>query len=315
MGAVLAEILGALLGGGGGSAAAMPSAEAAAGGGGSAAAANAGKSEGLLSALLRRILPASKGAAAGGGGTAATRAGSVGADAAKPQINYSRMLADMGNPQAAEDEQKKSRQEMEAETEARKTVVDKLTETVPGLNTAIGLFKKLAPPFIKIPLAVGAAMFAIDKWTDHLVNSRMVLAKYNGQIAAAMARLRFQQIRQQIHMGTATAGTTTELSKAIMDFRKEFQPIKEDVRNIVNVLETGFLRLITLLTKTAKDNSRFLAWANGPVMGGIYEAARYWLDKQKNKPGVEPIPQQFLQEMIDRDKGPNRPPLAPLKFP
>lgn len=99
---------------------------------------------------------------------------------------------------------------------------------------------------VKMSLIVVTLPIAIKKWSDSLVESRRELIRYNSRIAAAIARLDYQQFRLNVRGAAATQTSTVRLTEAVAEFREAFQPLSEDMRTVVNTLATGLVRLGTL---------------------------------------------------------------------
>lgn len=195
----------------------------------------------LLGALLRG-LTAARGAAAAEGGAAAARgataraaAGSgAAAGAAKPPgIDYGKLIASMGNPNARRDAENEAQAKDadEREQAARQKLVDSWKAVMTAGTGA-------AAALLGLPKATKI-------WTDSLVESRRELARFNPRIAAAMGALDVQRIRNQFRLGGATAGTTVQLSKAIGEFREAMLPLETIARNGINVLATGITKVAT----------------------------------------------------------------------
>lgn len=123
------------------------------------------------------------------------------------------------------------------------------SQAAPGFAGKVAAgFAKLASPSLGIPKAVSlfhqlvapAALLGtvalLKKFTFGLSESNRDLAKWNGALAASFARLDIQQMRMNIRTANATSGTGAELNRQLGEVLTEFQPIREDLGRLVNVV-------------------------------------------------------------------------------
>lgn len=90
------------------------------------------------------------------------------------------------------------------------------------------------------------------KLAEMLVEGQRSLVRFNGQIAVAYAQLERGDLLRQQASGGRTAGTTETLVGAVNDMKNELQPLKDLGTNILNVIGTGFAKLVAGIVAAAK---------------------------------------------------------------
>lgn len=128
-------------------------------------------------------------------------------------------------------------------------------------------------PIIGGPVALGKASMKaagmLDGFSKELLSGMDRMRIFSGTVALAHAQAQYRGIQREAASGAATGGTTAELSDAYQDLQDTVQPIKDDVRNILNRIVAFGLRLIDngvkaneLAWEAAKKRSLFLRFAD-----------------------------------------------------
>lgn len=99
-----------------------------------------------------------------------------------------------------------------------------------------------------------AANAAIQRWTESILQSRYQLAEYSAVIGRAQAERQAAQIRENVITGRQTGSSTLLLTRQLVALRREWQPVKSLLMNLVNVggsLAVQSLRIANLLAASA----------------------------------------------------------------
>lgn len=119
------------------------------------------------------------------------------------------------------------------------------TLSMPGIGGVI------AGPVAMTKAAMRAAGM-LDRWSQQLLSSMEKLRMFSGAIAHADAQARFRQFQRDAATATATGGSTARLSDAYQDLQDTIQPIKDDVRNVLNRITEFGVRALTTGIKIAE---------------------------------------------------------------
>lgn len=204
--------------------------------------------------------------------------------AGKPDIDFGKLIANMGRPQARQEaEQEATEKDLkrrvdEDEMNSRQRLVDGIKGVTKGF---VGLFTALfvVPPLVK-------------RWTESLTESRRQLQMYNGRIAASIARLDVQKIRQDIQFAGRTGVSTAGLMDVIGEFNESFQPVREDMRTVMNTAGTVVVKAGALLADAASAVIDF--------MPGARDALDALEEDRKRKLRDEAVPvHRFLRDLAD----------------
>lgn len=303
MAPAIAAILRALIGRGAAAAAARPAAASVAQGG-VRAAGQRGVS-GLVNRVLQRFQSPPVHAPASA--------------AAKPQVNYSQMLSNMGSQTAY---QNAVQQPTPAPPRTVGGLVKSLGSTVAnatGMSDLGSGFKKLftgdvmgaVKDFTKSITKAGTAIVglpvALQRWTESLVESRREMTRYNGTIATAFSRMDSSNVRNQILTASNTQGSTRSLVEAKTQLDSTVRPMNQDFATLTN--SVGWIG--------AKIGSTF-----GSAYPLLRKIAGYGfvldaIEKNTRKASEKDLPQGrgFLKELEDGKHLGNgaRPPLPPIR--
>ena len=259
----------------------------------------------MWAALVRSLIGGTAGrAAAGGGGLAgmargligkATQAAggqaasqAVGQAAAKPQINYSRLLGQMGDPLAYQGEKKQSwrdytlqYREQRAATDQESQrgtnrgqledmaaqagevakgfaeIVGNLTGVSDGFEgmqkllkgDVVGGLKSFGTAAAKAATATFTLPRAISGAVDRMLEDRRELARYDGRSAGAFARLDVRKQMLDINSGQARGESTAELADAVGDLRSAIRPASDSLAIIAAKIGTFAAKLGTFAAK------------------------------------------------------------------
>lgn len=127
-----------------------------------------------------------------------------------------------------------------------------LSKTMGKLGSATGPVALAAMHFKALiaPAALLGAVALLRKFTFGLSESNRDLAKWNGALAASFAKLDIAQMQMDIRQASATGGSAAALNDALADVIREFQPIREDLGILVNLVgisaATGVKSLISM---------------------------------------------------------------------
>jgi len=111
------------------------------------------------------------------------------------------------------------------------------------------------------PAALAGAVLLLRKLTFGLSEANRDLSKWSGALAASFAQLDIAQMRSDIATANASAGTGANLNAALADVIREFQPIREDLANLMNIVGTGVavhLKNLIALTKEVMATTPWL---------------------------------------------------------
>lgn len=177
------------------------------------------------------------------------------------------------------------------------TLFGKLSSASGGLAKSAMLFARLAGP-----AALVGAVLALKTFVQQVVESNRGLAKWNGSIAASFNMLDIHSMQREMQTANATAGTTTQLNETFDDLLQEFQPLREDIGILVNLVATnlalGTKALIGMATAFIKDE----AWLKEIVDGlHILEA------EAKARKQQSPLGNTALSNLAAMAGGPARP--------
>lgn len=84
-------------------------------------------------------------------------------------------------------------------------------------------------------------------------NANRELAQFSGRLAASFSRMDLQKLQQDISLARNTEGSAEALNDSIMSLRDTFQPLKEDLNTIKNLIGTGISTVIELRYKADID--------------------------------------------------------------
>ncbi|MCC7424824.1 MAG: hypothetical protein IT428_31520 [Planctomycetaceae bacterium] len=239
----------------------------------------------MLAALLRGLIggAASRGAMGGGAGGLLKSfmggAGKKGADgggnqpgpgaaATKPQVNYSNLMGQMGNPNAYQ--QEKDRQGFEryqqqkqeehrksfggqadslaqSSIEAAKGLADIVTSTTgvkdqfEGVSKllsgdVLGGLKSFATGIVKSVTAIVTLPLALKAWGESLLESRRELSRYDAKSSVAFARADASKTMLDIRSSQVRGDSTAKLADAIREVREELRPLEDAIVIAVNHL-------------------------------------------------------------------------------
>jgi hypothetical protein len=156
-----------------------------------------------------------------------------------------------------------------------------------GLDGTINFFLKLA-----------GLRYIVGNLADKFTLANRDLAKWNGSIAASFNRLDLARMRLDIQQGKATSGTAGELNRQFGELLKEFQPVREGIGNLVNIVGIN----LVALSRTALEGLKGLQ----TIFPQLKEAVKFLEDMNKNlKKGADeaPLGNQALHALAGRMGG------------
>lgn len=109
----------------------------------------------------------------------------------------------------------------------------------------------------------GALLASGKRLAEGQLESLRYLTRFNGAIAVAYARLGRGDILRSRASGLATQGTTGALVSAMNEMRDTWRPIKDLGTNILNVVGTFAVKIVTMLGKPLEAMVRFFDWFMG----------------------------------------------------
>ena len=117
---------------------------------------------------------------------------------------------------------------------------------------------------------VVTATLALRKFAGLIVESNSGLSLWNGAIANSFAELDARQQQRDLEQANATAGTTVTLNRLFGDLQEEFQPIRESLGSVANLLGIGVTQLARVGTILVKFGS--ILGPLGPILDKIEKA-------------------------------------------
>lgn len=162
------------------------------------------------------------------------------------------MSGKLSPQQAIQNAQQSQGQDQEEEEAARSKVKSSLT----GLATAAVAGTSA---LVLVPLAG-------KKLAESLVGANERLARFNGTIANAYAKLGREDLIRSRQSAAATAGTTAELTEAVSQMRDELRPVSDVVTNVLNEIGAGFAIMVKNSVAIAKGLAKYI-----PGIGEIAE--------------------------------------------
>lgn len=167
------------------------------------------------------------------------------------------------------------------------TGMNKLANNSSGLPKVVGLFHQLVAP-----AALLGAVALLKKFTFGLSDSNRDLAKWNGALAASFARLDIAQMRMDIQTAQATSGTGSALNDALADVILEFQPIREDLGILVNLVGISATQAIKTMIGIYKQIQTIF-----PQFKEIVDGLHILEDEMKKKTPGQPLGNQALNAL------------------
>jgi hypothetical protein len=146
-----------------------------------------------------------------------------------------------------------------------------LDKLMGGVQKAAMLFKALI-----VPAALAGTVALFRKLTFGLSESNRDLSKWNGALAMSFAKMDIQQMRLDIRQAKATQGTAVGLNDALMEVKQEFQPIREDLGILINLVGISAAKLLKAGIEGVK-----LMGANFPLLKELVDAAKAIEDGMK----------------------------------
>ena len=262
----------------------------------------------MWAALVRSLIGKTAGSAAGGGGLAGMSrmvrgligkgvqaAGAAqatpqaaGQAALKPQINYSRLMGQMGDPLAYQEEKKQSwrdytlqyrEQRAATEQESRRGTnrgqledmaaqagkvakgfaeivgnATGVTDSFEGIQKllkgdVVGGLKSFGTSVVKVATVMFTLPRAISGMVEGMLQSRRELARYDGRSAGAFARLDVRKTMLDIGSGQTRGESTAELADAVGDLRSAIRPASDSLAIIAAKIGTFAAKLGTFAAK------------------------------------------------------------------
>ena len=128
-------------------------------------------------------------------------------------------------------------------------------------------FGMIAKTSLALVGGLGAAVKAVHAFGNAMLAERASLAKYSGQIAAAMGRLEVRRMGLAIQSAQRTSRTTKDLAGAVGDLETQMQPMKDAFTNIKNAWVVGASTIAGSLMKAVNKTGLFDA-INKALGGG-----------------------------------------------
>lgn len=118
-------------------------------------------------------------------------------------------------------------------------------------------FGMIAKTSLALVGGLGAAVKAVHAFGNAMLAERSSLAKYSGQIAAAMGRLEVRRMGLAIQSAQRTGRTTKDLAGAVGDLETNLQPMKDAFTNIKNAWVIGASTIASSLMKAINKTGLF----------------------------------------------------------
>lgn len=190
---------------------------------------------------------------------------------------------------------------------------------------SMGGLKKAGDSLLVMFLKLAGLKYILDslgsvfrKYTGELSESNRDLARWNGSIAASFNRLDIARMRLDIQQGRGTSGTTSELNTQLGMMLKEFQPIREGLGNLTNIIGINLIKIARVGIEQLKALQDMFP-ALKDVVKGLEDMNE---EMKKGKPDIA-AGNQALDDLVRMPGGGNRqrqlpagiaPPLPPNFF-
>ncbi len=154
--------------------------------------------------------------------------------------DYSKMVADMANPNAAQDAasaaahryQQRAAQQQAASKGASDEASETLGKAFVRATTSVGGFVSV----------MASLPWIVKRFGQELVEARRETAQFSGNIAAAFANYDVRQFFMGMKTAQQTEGSTLALLNSMADFQREFQPLESQTTTLVNALSAVILQ-------------------------------------------------------------------------
>lgn len=120
---------------------------------------------------------------------------------------------------------------------------------VAGLALGVGAFAAV--------LAV-AAVPALRRFAEHINESNRELARYNGSIAAAFARLDIGRFQRERLTASETSASSVRLSDAVNEMEEALHPISRDLKTMMNTVGFVAAKLVTFFAMAQETALKFI---------------------------------------------------------
>ena len=128
-------------------------------------------------------------------------------------------------------------------TQSRGEIQQRQTDSASKLTRVFSALNRTLDSTINFFLKLAGLQYIVRSLTDRFTASNRELANWNGAIAASFNRLDLERMKLDVRQGAATSGTASELNRQFTELLREFQPVREGIGNIVNIVGINLVQL------------------------------------------------------------------------